>query len=98
MVWFVGDVDPVSCLPFVVPEGEEVDGEFEFVFNSGDLVVCDRVIDLVEAHFGEESLVSEWALMIFGSRIEGRQQCISEGPVPGVFDFDDCMFVREELW
>ena len=40
-VEFGGDEDRRACLPFVVPEGEEVDAGLDFVLDGGDLIVGD---------------------------------------------------------
>ena len=95
-VEFCGDVDRRACFPFVVPEGEEVDAGLEFVLDGGDLIVGDGVVDLVETLFGEEAFVSEWALMIFGALVKGRQHSICKAAVVSILYVDDRMFLLEE--
>ena len=97
-VWLGGDVDRCSCFPFVIPEGEKVDADLEFVFDCGYLVVRDWVYDLVEHHFGVEALVAEWLLGIFGSRVKGIQHSISKATVIRVVEINDRMLLVENVW
>ena len=46
-VEFAGDVDRRTCFPLIIQEGEEVDAGLEFVFDGGDLIVADGVVELV---------------------------------------------------
>ena len=80
----------------IIPEGDEVYADFEFVFDGGDLVVDDLVLGLDENLFGEEKLVREWALVICGASLKGRQHSISKSAVVSVLDFDDCLLLGEE--
>ena len=50
-----GDVDRRACFPLIIPGGEEVDGGLEFVFDAGDVIVADGVVELVESLFCEEA-------------------------------------------
>ena len=97
-VWFAGDVYRVWCFPFIVPEGERFDAEFEFVFDGGYLVVGDRIFDLVETFFAEQRLLPVRKLRVSASRVKGREHCISKAAVISVLDLDDCMLLGEELW
>ena len=72
-VWFVRDVIRVSSFPFIVPEGEEVDAEFEFVFDGRYLVVFDMVFDCIEAFIGEEGIQqSRWLKLYIAKDTELR--------------------------
>ena len=97
-VWFVRDIDRVSSFPFIVPEGEEVDAEFEFVFDGGYLVVFDRLFDCIEAFFGEELFVPAGTLWIFGARVKGGEHCISKTSIVSVLDVDDCLLLEKKGW
>ena len=90
-VWFVTDVDRISCFPFIVPEGDEVAAEFELVFDAGYLALFDRVFDCIKTFFREKGLVSLWVLWIIGARMEGIYHSSSEAAVVHVLDVDDCM-------
>ena len=54
-----GDVERGTRIPFIIQEGEEIETDFEFVFDGRDLVVGGMVLDLLETLFGEEALVAE---------------------------------------
>ena len=97
-VWFAGAVYRVSCYLFIVPEGEEIGAKFEFVFDRRYLVVFDRVFDLVQTFFGEQGLIPVRTFRVSGSRVKGREHCISKAAVISVLDLDDCMLLGEELW
>ena len=84
------------CFPFVVPEGEEIEAHLEFVFDGVDLVVGDSVGDLIQTLFGEEAIVPEWALMICGARVIGRQHSVSKTSILSVLDIDDCPLLGDE--
>ena len=58
-VVFGRDIEPRACLPFVVPEGEEVDACLAYVLGGGDLLVGDWVGDFVEPLFCEAAVVPE---------------------------------------
>ena len=82
----------------VVLEGEEIDAQLKFVFDSGDLVVGDWVWDLIQTLFGEQRVVPERTLRIFGARVKGRQDRISKAAVVSILDVDDCLFLGQEVW
>ena len=44
---------------FIIQQWEEIETDFEFVFDGRDLVVGGMVLDLLETLFGEEALVAE---------------------------------------
>ena len=54
-----GNVERGARIPFIIQEGEEIETDFEFVFDGRDLVVGGMVLDLLETLFGEEALVAE---------------------------------------
>ena len=93
-VGLVGDGDSCACTPFNVAQGEEVAADLEPVLDCWDLSVVDRVLDLVEALFGEYGLVPERMLRIFSATVQGRQESITKAPVVGVVDIDDCLLRR----
>ena len=53
-------------------------------------------MDLIETLLGEEAVVPEWALRIFGEWMEGRQDRISKAAVVRIIDVDDRMFLLAE--
>ena len=55
-----------ACFPFFVPVYEEVDANLEFVFDFRDFILGDWLFDLVETLFGEQVVVPERTLGIFG--------------------------------
>ena len=89
-----GNVDWCSCFPFIVAEGDEVDGQLKIIHDCTDLVVCEWVLDLVETLFCEEAVVPEWALRIFGAWVKGRQDRITKASIVSVGDIDDCPLLR----
>ena len=92
----VGDGDRGGRLQFIFPAGEEVDADLELVIDGRDLLVLDSVSELIEKLFGEEALVPEWALWMFGSRMEGRHHRISKAAVVSVLTLMTACFLARK--
>ena len=57
----------------------------------------DWLFDLGETLFGEQEVVSEWTLGIFGSRMYGRQESITEESIARIRDINDCHLLVKEV-
>ena len=96
-VEFAGDVDRRARLHFLVPQGEGVDSDLDFVVDGRDLIMCDGVVELIETLFCEEAVLPERLRRIFGARMKGRQDRITKTVVAGVLEIDHCMILGQEV-
>ena len=87
-----------ACLRIIVPKVEEIDAGLDFVLDGRDLIMGEWVLDLIEPLFGEEAVVPEWALAIFGALMKCRQDSIPDAAIVLVLDIDDRMLLGEEDW
>ena len=63
---FAGLEDIGWRFPSNISENEELDANLEFVFDFRDFILGDWLFDLVETLFGEQVVVPERTLGIFG--------------------------------